>query len=102
MYGPNIHLENYNGAAPANLRRFVHVCIILPDIRKANLFSILDKLGIKSSKIIKQIEESEESEEMTKEVFRFNYQYQTGEIKAEKNAGGLLLTKLGIVKHKTV
>ena len=70
-----------------------------PDIRKANLFSILDKLGIKSSKIIKQIAESEE---MTKEVFRFNYQYQTGEIKAEKNAGGLLLTKLGIVKNKTV
>lgn len=70
-----------------------------PDIRKANLFSILDKLGIKSSKIIKQIAESEE---MTKEVFRFNYQYQTGEIKAEKNAGGLLLTKLGIVKHKAV
>ena len=66
-----------------------------PDIRKANLFSILDKLGIKSSKIIKQISESEE---MTKEVFRFNYQYQTGEIKAEKNAGGLLLTKLGLVK----
>lgn len=70
-----------------------------PDIRKANLFSILDKLGIKSSKIIKQIEESEE---MTKEVFRFNYQYQTGEIKAEKNAGGLLLTKLGIVKNNAV
>lgn len=67
-----------------------------PDIRKANLFSILDKLGIKSSKIIKQISESEE---MIKEVFRFNYQYQTGEIKAEKNAGGLLLTKLGLVKN---
>jgi plasmid replication initiation protein len=70
-----------------------------PDVRIANLYIILDQLGIKSSKIIKQIAESEE---MIKEVFRFNYQYQTGEIKAEKNAGGLLLTKLGIVKHKAV
>jgi plasmid replication initiation protein len=70
-----------------------------PDVRIANLYIILDQLGIKSSKIIKQIAESEE---MIKEVFRFNYQYQTGEIKAEKNAGGLLLTKLGIVKHKAI
>lgn len=68
-----------------------------PDTRKANLFTILDRFGIKSSKIIQQIAESEE---MIKEVFRFNYQFQTGEIKADSNPGGLLLTKLGLVKVK--
>lgn len=68
-----------------------------PDTRKANLLFILDRFGIKASKIIKQIVESEE---MTQEVFRFNYQFQTGEIKADSNAGGLLLTKLGLVKAK--
>lgn len=64
-----------------------------PDIRKQQLYLVLDKLGIKSSAIVKQISENDE---LIKEVFRFNYQYQTGEIKAEKNAGGLLLTKLGL------
>lgn len=64
-----------------------------PDIRKQQLYLVLDKLGIKSSAIIKQISENDE---LIKEVFRFNYQFQTGEIKADKNAGGLLLTKLGL------
>jgi plasmid replication initiation protein len=67
------------------------------DVRKANLFTILDKLGIKSSKIVNQIMASES---MIKDVFHFNYQLQIGAIKAETNPGGLLLTKLGLVKNK--
>lgn len=67
-----------------------------PNIRIQQLYFVLDKFGIKSSAIIKQITESEE---MIKEVFRFNYQHQTGVIKAE-NPAGLLLTKLGLTKNK--
>jgi hypothetical protein len=60
------------------------------------LYFVLDKFGIKSSAIIKQIVENEE---MIKIVFLFNYQHQTGVIKAE-NPAGLLLTKLGLTKPK--
>ena len=66
-----------------------------PDVRKQQLYIVLDKLGIKSSSIVKQISENEE---LIKEVFRFNYQLQTGVIKADKNPAGLLLTKLGLIK----
>lgn len=64
-----------------------------PDVRKQQLYSVLDRLGIKSNAIIKQILENDV---MIKEVFKFNYQLQTGEIKADKNPAGLLLTKLGL------
>lgn len=67
-----------------------------PNIRMQQLYLILDKFGIKSSAIIKQIIENEE---MIKVVFLFNYQHQTGVIKAE-NPAGLLLTKLGLTKPK--
>lgn len=67
-----------------------------PDIRLQNLHLILDKLGIKSTTIIKQIVESDE---MIKQVFSFNYKFQTGEIKAE-NPAGLLITKLGLTNTK--
>jgi len=68
-----------------------------PNIRMQQLYLVLDKFGIKSSAIIKQIIENEE---MIKVVFLFNYQHQTGVIKAE-NPAGLLLTKLGLTKPKT-
>ena len=67
-----------------------------PNVRMQQLYFVLDKFGIKSSAIIKQIVESDE---MIKEVFLFNYQHQTGVIKAE-NPAGLLLTKLGLTKNK--
>jgi plasmid replication initiation protein len=67
-----------------------------PNIRMQQLYLVLDKFGIKSSAIIKQIIENEE---MIKVVFLFNYQHQTGVIKAE-NPAGLLLTKLGLTKPK--
>jgi plasmid replication initiation protein len=67
-----------------------------PNIRMQQLYFVLDKFGIKSSAIIKQIIENEE---MIKVVFLFNYQHQTGLIKAE-NPAGLLLTKLGLTKPK--
>jgi plasmid replication initiation protein len=67
-----------------------------PNIRMQQLYFVLDKFGIKSSAIIKQIVENEE---MIKIVFLFNYQHQTGVIKAE-NPAGLLLTKLGLTKPK--
>lgn len=67
-----------------------------PNIRMQQLYFVLDKFGIKSSAIIKQIVENEE---MIKVVFLFNYQHQTGLIKAE-NPAGLLLTKLGLTKPK--
>ncbi|WP_028523429.1 replication initiation protein [Runella limosa] len=64
------------------------------DTRQANLLSILFNLGIKSKKYIADIQKNEA---MIQEVFSFNYQLQTGKIKADKNAGGLLLKKLGLV-----
>lgn len=64
-----------------------------PNVRMQQLYLVLDKLGIKSSVIVKKIADNEE---MIKEVFRFNYQYQTGELKVDKNPAGLLLTKLGL------
>ena len=64
-----------------------------PNVRMQQLYLVLDKLGIKSSAIVKKIADNEE---MIKEVFRFNYQYQTGELKVDKNPAGLLLTKLGL------
>ncbi len=67
-----------------------------PDVRMQQLHLVLDKLGIKSSAIVKQIMANEE---MIKQVFKFSYQYQTGEIKAD-NPAGLLLTKLGITTQK--
>jgi len=70
--------------------------VMNPNIRMQQLYFVLDKFGIKSSAIIKQIIENEE---MIKVVFLFNYQHQTGLIKAE-NPAGLLLTKLGLTKPK--
>jgi len=65
-----------------------------PDARLQNLVIILDSLGIKSAQIRKTIMGSED---LIKEVFSFNYQLQTGKVKADRNAGGLLLKKLGLV-----
>lgn len=64
------------------------------DVRLQNLVIILDSLGIKSAQIRRTIIDSED---LVKEVFSFNYQLQTGKIKANNNAGGLLLKKLGLV-----
>lgn len=65
-----------------------------PDIRFQNLALILDNFGIKSPTIRNTIMNSEN---LIKEVFNFNYQLQTGKVKANNNAGGLLLKKLGLV-----
>ena len=65
-----------------------------PNVRLEQLGIILEKFGIKSSAIVKQITDNED---FVKEVFSFNYQLQTGKIKADKNPGGLLLKKLGLV-----
>ena len=65
-----------------------------PNARLEQLGIILEKFGIKSSAIVKQITDNED---FVKEVFSFNYQLQTGKIKADKNPGGLLLKKLGLV-----
>lgn len=64
------------------------------DIRIQNLVKILDNLGIVSPQIRETIINNED---FVKEVFSFNYQLQTGKIKADKNPGGLLLKKLGLV-----
>lgn len=65
------------------------------DIKRENVLQILGELGIKSEKIISQIMMSDE---MIKEVFVFNYALKTGQIKVDKSAAGLLLTKLGLLK----
>ena len=64
------------------------------DTKLQNLMKILDSLGITSAQIRKTILDRED---LTKEVFSFNYQLQTGKIKADKNPAGLLLKKLGLV-----
>jgi plasmid replication initiation protein len=64
------------------------------DVRIQNLQKILHELGIVSPQIRETIINNED---FVKEVFSFNYQLQTGKIKADKNPGGLLLKKLGLV-----
>lgn len=64
------------------------------DVRRGNLLSALNELGIKSPEIVRRIVEDEA---MTDQVFKFQYKLKTGDIKAKTNPGGLLLKKLGLV-----
>ena len=73
---------------------FLPIGIEKTDQKFQSLMITLDKLGIKSAQIRETIINNED---FVKEVFSFNYQLQTGKIKADKNPGGLLLKKLGLV-----
>jgi hypothetical protein len=81
-----IEFENQSDTQPATT-----------DTRKENLLVILDALGIKAKNIVEKILADDN---LITEVFRFNYQLKTGQLKVEKNAAGLLLTRLGITKTK--
>lgn len=65
------------------------------DPRTITARRILDELSIKDEKLIHQILSYET---LLDGLFKFNHELKTGKRKADKNAGGLLLTILGLVK----
>lgn len=91
---PLKHITFYIKKKASNVLAIEFDKLVNVDIRIQNLITILDNFGISSPQIRETIINNEN---FVKEAFSFNYQLHTGKIKADKNAGGLLLKKLGLV-----
>lgn len=69
----------------------------IEDTRKQKAREILDSLGIIEEKLIHKILSDEE---LTKKLFKFNYDLKSERVKATTNPGGLFLKIAGLVKTK--
>ena len=69
----------------------------IDDAKTLSLKDILDSFRITSPILVDTILRNDVLRE---KVFQFNFDFKTGKEKVDKNPGGLLLTKLGLIHSK--